>query len=84
MSNTAAPSANAAPEGAATALKPFVVRFQDWTPYRLTVMASSETQAIEIAQAKSTGDLWEADIIDGGQEHWEAFPAPAAQEGGAS
>jgi hypothetical protein len=54
----------------------YVVRFQDWTAYRLEVEAESEEHAIELAQALSTGDLWEAEAIDGGQEFWEAFPVP--------
>lgn len=85
MSKTAASSASAAPNGAATApLKRYIVRFQDWTAYRLEVMAASEEHAVAIAQSKCTGDLWEADIIDGGQEGFEAFPAPAGRMGGVS
>ncbi len=57
-------------------LKRFVVRFQDWTAYRLEVLARDEEHALEIAQAKCTGELWEATAIDGGQENWEAFPLP--------
>lgn len=83
MSKTAAISASAAPKGAAqAALKRYIVRFQDWTAYRLEVMAATEAEAVAIAQDKCTGDLWEADIIDGGQEGFEAFPAPAARKGG--
>jgi hypothetical protein len=55
-------------------LKRFVVRFQDWTSYRLEVDARDADHAIALAQGMSTGDLWEAEAIDGGQEHWEAFP----------
>jgi hypothetical protein len=65
------------------ALLPFIVRFDDWTIYQLEVMAESEQHAIELAQAMSTGDLWEAEAIDGGQEGWEAFPTARAAEGGA-
>ena len=83
MSKTAATSANAAPKGAATApLKRYIVRFQDWTAYRLEVMAANEADAVAKAQDMCTGDLWEADIIDGGQEGFEAFPAPARGKGG--
>lgn len=57
-------------------LKPYVVRFDDWTAYRLTVMAHDASHALELAQAMSTDELWQADVLDGGQEHWEAFPAP--------
>jgi len=32
----------------------------------------------------NTGDLWEAEALDGGQEGWEAFPAARAAEGGAT
>jgi hypothetical protein len=56
-------------------LKPFTVRFDDWTIFRLEVMAEDEEHAITIAQSKCTGDLWEAEAIDGGQEGWQAFPA---------
>lgn len=57
-------------------LKPFIVRFDDWTAYRLTVLARDEQHAVELAQAMATAELWEAEVIDGGQEHFEAFPAP--------
>jgi hypothetical protein len=62
-------------------LKRFVVRFQDWTSYRLEVDARDADHAIELAQNMSTGDLWEAEAIDGGQEHWEAFPMPEHDAG---
>lgn len=52
----------------------FVVTFTDWTAYRLEIDADRAEQAIELAQAKSTGDLWEAEARDGGQENWEAVP----------
>jgi hypothetical protein len=54
----------------------FVVTFTDWTAYRLEIEAESADQAIELAQAMSTGDLWEAEARAGGQEDWEAFPVP--------
>lgn len=84
MSTPAKTRANAAPKGAAPAaegLKPFIVRFDDWTAYKLTVLAASEDDAIERAREMCTADLWKADVIDGGQEGWEAFPAPE-QKGG--
>jgi len=59
----------------------YVVRFQDWTAYRLVVDAESPEDAIELAQALSTIDLWEAEAIDGGQENWEAFPLAQAKAG---
>ncbi len=61
----------------------YVVRFQDWTAYRLEIEAESAADAIELAQALSTGDLWEAEAIDGGQEGWEAFPVPDGGKKGA-
>jgi hypothetical protein len=58
------------------AIQRFVVTFTDWTAYRLEIEAESADQAIELAQAMSTGDLWEAEARDGGQENWDAFPVP--------
>ena len=54
--------------------RPFVVRFDDWTAYRMQINAYDEQDAVTRAQAMSTGALWEAEAIDGGQEGWEAFP----------
>ena len=58
------------------AIQRFVVTFTDWTAYRLEIEAESADQAIELAQAMSTGDLWEAEARNGGQENWDAFPVP--------
>lgn len=59
----------------------FVVTFQDWTAFRLVIEADSAEDAIEQAQARSTGDLWElAEAVDGGQEHWDAFPEPVCDD----
>ena len=65
-------------------LQRFVVRFQDWTAYRLEIEAETADQAIELAQQLSTGELWEAEAIDGGQEAWEAFALHADKGRGAS
>lgn len=64
-------------------MRHFTVRFYDWTVYRLEVEATSTAHAIEVAQAKSTGELWEATAIDGGQENWEAFPSAEPHDGAA-
>lgn len=66
----------------ASKLQPFIVRFDDWTAFKLKVMAKSADHALAIAQAMSTDELWQADVLDGGQEHWEAFPAPNTPKGG--
>ena len=64
--------------------RPFIVRVSDWTIYQLEITAVNEEQAIELAQQRSTAELWnEAEAIDGGQEGWEAFPAARAAKGGA-
>lgn len=57
-------------------LQRFVVRFQDWTAYRLEIEAESADHAIERAQQLSTTELWKAEAIDGSQEGWEAFQLP--------
>lgn len=63
----------------------YVVTFTDWTAYRLEIEAESADQAIERAQDKSTGDLWElAEARDGGQENWEAVELPQVRKGGAA
>jgi hypothetical protein len=63
-------------------LRRYVVTFTDWTAFRLEIEAESADQAIELAQEKSTGDLWElAEARDGGQENWDAFELPKAREG---
>ena len=64
-------------------LRRYVVRFNDWTAYRLEIEAESPDQAIELAQQLSTGELWEAEAIDGGQEGWEAFPLSGHDQRGA-
>jgi hypothetical protein len=66
-----------------TQLRPFIVRFDDWTAYRIEIMAENEDQAIELAQQLCTDDPSQAEAIDGGQEHWEAFPAARAGKAGA-
>ena len=55
----------------------YVVTFTDWTAFRLEIEAESPEQAIELAQDKSTGDLWElSEARDGGQENWDAVELP--------
>ena len=61
----------------------YVVTFTDWTAFRLEIEAETAEQAIELAQEKSTGDLWElAEARDGGQENWDAFELPEDRKGG--
>lgn len=67
-----------------TSRQRYVVTFTDWTAYRLEIVAESADQAIELAQEKSTGELWElAEARDGGQENWEAVELPELRKGGA-
>lgn len=56
----------------------YAVTFTDWTAYRLEIEAESAEQAIELAQGKSTNELWElAECRDGGQENWDAVELPS-------
>ena len=55
-------------------LSRFTVQFTDYTIYRIVVDARSVQEAIEMVQAMPAGDLWECNVIDGGQEDFKAYP----------
>jgi hypothetical protein len=54
----------------------------DWTKYRLVVEAPTAAHAIEQAQQLSTGEIWEAEAIGGGQDDWYAVPLNVEVDGG--
>jgi hypothetical protein len=52
----------------------WAVTVVDWTKYRLVIEAPTAAHAIAQAQQLSTGEIWDADAIGGGLDHWYAFP----------
>ncbi len=68
------PTGNAQGGSPRRRLRKYVVRFTDWTAYRLDIEARNAEEAVEIAKLQSC-DIFNAFPIDGGQEGFEAIPA---------